>query len=48
MNNLRSKKDFIDGSKTITIKDFNSSKTYDLKNNKNFQFGLSKIKCFNI
>ena len=43
MNNLRSsKKDFIDGSKTITIKDFNSSKTYDLKNNKAFNLDFPK------
>ena len=34
MNKLRStKKDFIDGSKTVTIKDFDCSKTYDIKNN---------------
>jgi phosphoglucomutase len=43
MNNLRSsKKDFIDGSKTITIKDFNSSKTYDLKNNKTYNLDFPK------
>jgi len=49
MNNLRSsKKDFIDGSKTITIKDFNSSKTYDLKNNKayNLDFPKSNVLIF--
>ena len=43
MNNLRSsKKKFIDGRKTITIKDFNSSKTYDLKNNKAFNLDFPK------
>ena len=49
MNNLRSsKKDFIDGSKTITIKDFNISKTFDLKNNKayNLDFPKSNVLIF--
>ena len=49
MNKLRStKKDFIDGSKTVTIKDFNFSKTYDIKNNKvsSLDFPKSNVLIF--
>ena len=49
MNKLRStKKDFIDGSKTVTIKDFDCSKTYDIKNNKvsSLDFPKSNVLIF--
>ena len=49
MNKLRStKKDFIDGSKTVIIKDFDCSKTYDIKNNKvsSLDFPKSNVLIF--
>ena len=49
MNKLRStKKDFIDGSKTVTIKDFDCSKTYDIKNNEvsSLDFPKSNVLIF--
>jgi phosphoglucomutase len=49
MNKLRStKKDFIDGSKTVTVKDFDCSKTYDIKNNKvsSLDFPKSNVLIF--
>ncbi len=49
MNKLRStKKDFIDGSKIVTIKDFDCSKTYDIKNNKvsSLDFPKSNVLIF--